>query len=276
MISTAHHNVNGKTNGTANGNGVKRGNGARRTSGANGSRPANGQKAAGADVALLAVAPRTSPVVYVIDADDQSQQKLHSLVQTMNLACEIFSSAREFLDQYDPTRPGCVVMELQLPDISGRQLQQQLRFLGGSTPVIFLTAYPDVSLAVQALRDGAIHFLEKPFRTHDLWTAIDDAIDHDRQRRETEGYLQALQERTCDLNARERCVLRLLGQGKSNQDIARDLDVCQRTVELHRAQLMKKLQIESLVDVIEVGLVLNYLEEQASLPEPAVANRRQR
>jgi two-component system response regulator TtrR len=244
-----------KTNGTAKPNGYASRDGLQRCNGSHSESRINGHK--------HPVILQVMPVVYAIDGDSDTRQKLCELTETMNLGCETFDSAQDFLDRYDPARSGCVVTELKLPDLSGRQLQQQLRFQGCTSPVIFLTAHPDVSLAVQAMRDGAVHFLEKPFRTHDLWNAIEEAIQQDRRQREIEQELHELQQRTAELNEREYRVLQLLGQGKSNRDIARMMDVCVRTIELHRAHLMKKLNVESLVDAIEIGLLLNCLGERA-------------
>ena len=214
---------------------------------------------------------RQDPIVYVIDGDGPTRQRLFELVDTMNLSCATFDSAQAFLEQCEPDRAGCVVTELKLPDLSGPQLQQELRSRGASHPIIFLTAYPDLSLAVQAMRDGAVHFLEKPFRTNDLWNAILEAVELDARQREVERFRHQTQQRTQHLGKREGRILRLIGQGKASQEIAEELGVCVRTVELYRAELFKKIGVDSLRDLIELGLMLNWAEGREpaeTIPEP--------
>lgn len=198
------------------------------------------------------------PTVFLIDADEGSQKVVREAVESMNLSCQDHVSGEDFLARYDPSRPGCLVMELRIAGQSGLLLQRDLHSRGCRLPVIFLTAHADMAFAVQAMRSGAIHFLEKPFRHHELWAAVQEAIELDRRRRETEGWWHAFQKRLERLNDIERQILELLGQGQSFHDIAHRLDVCVRTVELHRSQLHKKLDVGSLPQVVELGIVLNW------------------
>ena len=211
------------------------------------------------------------PVVYVIDGDSQTRQKLLDLVSTMNLHCETFRSVAAFVDRCDPSRAGCVVTELRLPDHNGLELQQQLQSRAWIWPVIFLTAYPDVSLAVQAMRDGAVHFLEKPLRSNELWNAILEAVELSARQRRLEHFRDQARQYTRELSSKEHSILRLIGQGKSNQEVAQELGVCVRTVELHRAALFRKLGVDSLRGLIELGILLNWAEGREpaeSIPVP--------
>ena len=202
------------------------------------------------------------PTVYVIDSDQSACQSVRELVSTMNLQCEVRSSGREFLDTLDPSRPGCVVMEVRVPGISGLQLQSHLNQNGIELPLIFLTARADVSIAVEAMRLGAVHFFEKPFRVHEMWTAIHEAIELDQDRRRARAWQQQLDQRTAALTPREKQVLEFLGHGKSNRDIAAELHVCVRTVEMHRARLMKKLKLTSRNELVDLAILVSAKEPE--------------
>jgi FixJ family two-component response regulator len=197
------------------------------------------------------------PTVYVVDADGPSNDAVNDLVHTMNLRCESFASGQEFLEAYDNLRPGCVVLEVKVPGINGLQIQQQLLRLPDSPPVIFLSGRCEVSVAVRAMKSGAIHFLEKPFREYELWDAIQEAIATDRQRREERQRRQMLNRYVGVLTFKERQVLGLLSEGKSNRTIARELDISVRTVENRRAKLMKKLGIKSPTELLHLAILVN-------------------
>lgn len=198
---------------------------------------------------------KAEPTVFLIDSDALVCEAVCRLVRTMRLRCEVYSSAEHFLKASVDTRPGCVVLEARIPGISGLQLQRELRSRRVTLPVIFLAADPDVVLAVTAMREGAMHFLEKPFREFELWDTIQEAIALDRERRCGEIESRRVRDAVGQLDASEREVLDLIVEGKSKKTIASELDVCVRTVEIRRRKLMAKLQVESLVGLIEVAII---------------------
>jgi len=197
------------------------------------------------------------PTVFVVDADGPSSEAVCELVRTMSLLCERFSSGQEFLEAYDNSRPGCVVLEVKVPGLNGLQIQQQLARWPDPPPVIFLSGRCEVSVAVRAMKAGAVYFLEKPFREYELWDAIQEAIALDRQRRDDRARRRALNRYIGVLTFKERQVLGLLSEGKSNHTIARELDISVRTVENRRAKLMKKLGIKSPTELLHLAILVN-------------------
>lgn len=194
------------------------------------------------------------PTIFVVDGDAASCGEIRNLVDMMNLRCELYASGQEFLDSYTEGRPGCLVSEVRVPGVSGLEIQQRLADQGSLLPVIFIAAHADISIVVEAMRLGAMHFLEKPFRAHELWKAIQEAVECNRQRRELAGRQQELKRRIGLLTRKERQVLVMLDQGKANSEIASELGVCLRTVEIHRAKLVKKLRVSSLRELLEIGI----------------------
>lgn len=195
-------------------------------------------------------AAKRRPTVSLVDPDASTHEAVRQLVDLMSLRCEVFTSGEDFLRSDVLLRPGCALLEVRVPQINGLQIQQQLSDAGSCLPVIFLTTQASLSLAVRAMRAGAIHFLEKPFREDELWEAIQNAIEADAQRRRQVASARRRQEQLSSLTADEREVLRMLGQGQSKRAIARELDVCVRTVELRRSQAMKKLGITSTLELL--------------------------
>ena len=196
----------------------------------------------------------SEPTVFVVDADGAIRDAVRTLVHTMNLQCEGYASGREFLEEYGPDRAGCLVLEIRIPDINGVQIQERLAAEEASLPIIFLTNQATVSIAVRAMRCGAVHVIEKPFREHELWDAIQEAIELDRSQRESARHRQALQERMEQLSEKERELLKLVAEGKAKEAMAEELGVCVRTVELRRTQLMRKLEFTAPIELIHFAL----------------------
>jgi len=192
--------------------------------------------------------------VFVVDPDPATRDAVRSLVYTMNLQCEAYASGEAFFEAGVLARPGCAVLEVRVPGINGLDIQQQLTARGSTLPVIFLTSHATLSIAVRAMRAGAVHFLEKPFREHELWDAILEAITVDGQRRERAAQQQDCESRLSRLNVRDRWVLKMIAEGRSKKAIAEAMDVCVRTVELRRSQLMKKLELRSLSELVHFAL----------------------
>ena len=199
---------------------------------------------------------RSEPTVFVLDPDGLTRDTVRNLVYTMNLRCEAYASGLEFLDAFAPSRPGCVVLEVKIPDINGLQIQQRLASEGAMTPVVFLAEQATVSIAVRAMRAGAVHFLEKPLREHELWDTIQEAIDIDRQRRAARMEEEELKERLATLKPKERRVLELVAEGKSKRHIAAEIGVSVRTIGLRQTELMKKLDLESPTDLLRFALLV--------------------
>jgi len=188
---------------------------------------------------------RSKPTVFVIDEDRDTLSAVGNLVRTLDLRCETYTSGQKFLDEHDRATPGCVVTELKMMTMSGLQIQRHLLSEGDNTPIIFLATRPDIPTIVLAMRNGAVHFLEKPFREQDLWEAIQEAVQLSSERFEEWKRRNSAFRRITDLTRRERQVLELIGQDKAKKAIASELGVCVRTVEIHRANLMTKLEVET-------------------------------
>jgi len=195
---------------------------------------------------------RTKPTVFVVDSDAENRAAVRALVDQMDVRCEEYDSGQKFLESYDLSEPGCVVVEVRIPDVGGLQIQSRLAQQEATLPVIFLTAHADAPTAVRAMRSGALHFLEKPFREHELWEAIQEAIVWNQELRQERIQREKRQDLLARLTPKERQVLEKIVEGKPNRLISEELGVCVRTVELRRASLMGKLQVESLTELLQL------------------------
>jgi RNA polymerase sigma factor (sigma-70 family) len=192
--------------------------------------------------------------VFVVEDDRGTREAICELVQLMNLGCQGYSSGREFLASCDPDQPGCAVLAVDVPDLNGLAIQQQLAAREIPLPVIFVTKHNDVSLAVQAMRAGAVHYLEKPLRTHELWDAIQEALQLDQRRRRAQTIRREIRQRLSLLSAKERQVLDCVAEGKANRQIAAELGVSVRAIEVRRSKLMRKLGVKTPLDLIYYGV----------------------
>ena len=199
--------------------------------------------------------PRT-PHVFVIDDDDAVRGSLKLLFKSVNLPVTVYASAQEFLPEYSVNQPGCLVVDVRMPGMSGLELQQQLNVRGAMIPVIFITGHGDISMAVDAMQHGAFDFLPKPFRDQDLLDRVQRALDKDDHNRRSIGAPEELRQRLDSLTPREREVLALVTSGKPNKVVAADLGVSQRTVEIHRARVMEKSGAGSLAHLVRMFLDL--------------------
>jgi RNA polymerase sigma factor (sigma-70 family) len=172
----------------------------------------------------------------------------------VNLPVTVYASAQEFLPEYSVNQPGCLVVDVRMPGMSGLELQQQLNVRGAMIPVIFITGHGDISMAVDAMQHGAFDFLPKPFRDQDLLDRVQRALDKDAHNRRSIGATEELRQRLDSLTPREREVLALVTSGKPNKVVAADLGVSQRTVEIHRARVMEKMQADSLAQLVRMTL----------------------
>ena len=192
------------------------------------------------------------PTVFVVDDDEGVRNSLRFLLKSVGLTTRTLSSAAEFLDTYHAAQPGCLVLDVRMPGMSGLELQQQLNVQGAIIPVIFITGHGDVPMAVEAMQQGAFDFLQKPFRDQELIERIQRALERDARNRAALAQHEKIRQRIESLTPREREVLTLMAQGKPNKVMAADLGVSQRTVEIHRARVMEKSGAASLAQLVRM------------------------
>jgi len=190
--------------------------------------------------------------VFIVDDDEAVRDSLGWLMKTVGLATEVFASARDFLDSYDPRRPGCLVLDIRMPGMSGLELQEKLAEDAIPLPVIIITGHGDVPLAVRALKGGAVDFIEKPFNDQVLLDAVQRAITLDASQRQEYERNADISARLASLTPREHEVLELVVAGRANKVIAAELGVSQKTVEAHRARVMEKMEAPSLSALVRM------------------------
>ena len=195
-----------------------------------------------------------SPTVFIVDDDEAVRSSLRMLIRSVGLQARAFGLANEFLDCYDPDLPGCVVLDVRMPGMSGLEMQQELNRRGATIPVVFITGHGDVPMAVEAMQHGAFDFLQKPFRDQDLLDRVQRALERDAQTRMAITARTTIRERIQSLTPRELEVMRLVTMGKANKVIGAELGVSQRTVEIHRAHVMEKMQASSLAALVRMAL----------------------
>ncbi|AKH19526.1 response regulator transcription factor [Sedimenticola thiotaurini] len=193
-----------------------------------------------------------TPNVFIVDDDLAVRESLSDLMDSVGLNAETYASAQEFLTRYTPTLWGCLVLDIRMFGMSGLELQDELIRRGALLPTIFITGHGDVPMAVQAMRRGAMDFIQKPFREQELLDSINLALENGSKIRASELERQTVWQQVESLTPREREVMDKIIAGKSNKVIAADLGLSQRTVEVHRANMMEKLQVHSLADLVRV------------------------
>jgi FixJ family two-component response regulator len=198
----------------------------------------------------------SDPIIFVVDDDDAVRLSTEMLVRSMGLRAESFDSAAEFLDDFDPQQPGCIILDIRMPGMSGLELQEHLNGIGATIPVIFVTGHGDVPMAVKAMKAGAVDFLQKPFRDQELIDRVHAALDRDTEEREESEARAGIQARVDTLTTREVEVMEQVVEGRANKEIAFDLGLSPRTVEIHRARVMAKMTAESLPDLVRKVLLL--------------------
>jgi two-component system, LuxR family, response regulator FixJ len=200
---------------------------------------------------------QAAATVFVVDDDAGVRDSLRFLLKSVGLATKTLGSAAEFLDTYDVSQPGCLVLDVRMPAMSGLELQQQLNVRGAMIPVIFITGHGDIPMAVEAMQHGAFDFLQKPFRDQDLIDRLQKALAKDAENRTQLRQREQIRSLFDTLTPREHEVLVLMVRGLPNKIMAAQLGVSQRTLEIHRARVMEKTAAGSLAHLVRMFLDLN-------------------
>ncbi len=206
----------------------------------------------------------SNQTVFVVDDDEGVREGLSLLLSTIGQPCELYESACEFLDKYENGRGGCLVLDIRMPRMTGLDLQEKLIEMGSSLPVIFITGHGDIPMAVEAMRRGAVDFIRKPFREHDLLERINEALTVSDEARRKIMDRQALDEKLASLSTREWEVFERVADGAMNKMIAADLGISERTVEVHRGQVMRKLDVATLAQLVRVKIESELVAEPDS------------
>jgi len=194
-----------------------------------------------------------SPCVFIVDDDASIRGAIQGLLKTENLRSEAFSTTQEFLRAKRPDGPSCLVLDVNLPGTSGLDFQKELIAAGIEIPIIFITGYGDIPMSVKAMKSGAVEFLTKPFESQELLNAVQQALENDHVLRRNRDQIGGLQERYATLTARERDVMRLVVSGRLNKQIAAELAIRLVTVKVHRSQVMRKMQAQSLAELVRMA-----------------------
>ena len=192
--------------------------------------------------------------VFVVDDDEGVRDGLSLLLATVGQPCELYEGAHEFLEVYDGAKRGCLVLDIRMPRMTGLDLQKKLQEMGSSLPIIFITGHGDIPMAVEAMRRGALDFIRKPFREHDLLERINEALNADEDAYRKAQDQQELADKLSTLSNREMEVFDRVADGQMNKVIAAELGISERTVEVHRGQVMKKLGVRTLAQLVRVKI----------------------
>ena len=200
-----------------------------------------------------ATGPSPFPTVFVVDDDSAVLKSLSRLLRSAGLAVATFSSPRDFLDRHDPDAPGCLVLDVAMPGLNGLELQQTLMARGHELATIFLTGHGDIPMSVKAMKHGAVDFLTKPVNDDDLLKAVRVAIEKDCLQRQARAEVAEIQQRLATLTPREREVLEHVISGHLNKQTAADLGTVEKTIKVHRARVMEKMQVQSVAELVRLA-----------------------
>ena len=206
------------------------------------------------------------PIVFVVDDDAAVRDAIKDLLESVGMRVETFGSGAEFLAKHPTDGPCCLILDVRLPGMSGLEFQRELTEKAVEIPIIFITGHGDIPITVQAMKAGAVDFLTKPFRDQELLDSIHKAVDRDRQRREQTAEVTKLRQRYEELTPREREVMALVTQGLLNKQIAAELGTSETTVKIHRGQVMRKMEAESLADLVRMADRILNLSKGISRP----------
>ena len=199
----------------------------------------------------------STPTVFVVDDDEPVRDAIGMLLETVGMPYQSFSSAQAFLDAYDSSKSGCLVLDIRMPGMSGLELQQKLIEMRATIPVVFITGHGDVPMAVEAMKRGAVDFIRKPFRDQELLDRVNEALTVDAGQRAEVADLEGIRARVESLTPRELEVFHRVARGQANKVVAIELGISERTVEIHRSQVMQKTGARSLADLVRMKLTLD-------------------
>jgi FixJ family two-component response regulator len=208
---------------------------------------------------------KTQPIVFIVDDDQAVRDSLRWVIEAAGFKVKVYPSAESFLQELDSDQPGCLVLDVRMPEMDGLQLQKSLLAENHLLPIIFVSAHGSVPDAVGALREGAIDFLTKPFDNEVLLERIQSSIELDRKRREARQQQESIGARMAKLTLRERQVLELIVMGKPNKIVAAELGISTKTVEIHRSRVMEKLAARNLAELIHLTSLVRDTEESVTL-----------
>ena len=197
-----------------------------------------------------------TPTVFIVDDDPAMRDSLAFLIGSVGRQVETYASGEQFLEAYDEQRPGCIVLDVRMPGLSGLELMEKLQVDRFAPPVVLITGHGDIPMAVRALKAGAFDFIEKPFSDQVLLERIQQALQQDGEEREDERKRLDIERRSTRLTSRENQVFELVVAGKPNKVIASDLGLSQKTIEVHRAHVMEKMRAESFADLVKMAVLL--------------------
>ena len=205
--------------------------------------------------------PEPEAIVFVVDDDRAMRDSLRWLLESIGLTVRTYPTAAEFLREHQPSQPGCLVLDVRMPGMSGLDLQAELVRRGAELPTIVVTGHAEVAMAVRAVKAGALDFIEKPFSDQLLLDRVRQALEIDRQSREVRARREEARRRLASLSARDREVLELVAAGKANKEVAAALGLATKTVEVHRAHVMSKMAVDSLAELIRVAILAGAIGE---------------
>ena len=207
-------------------------------------------------MAATRVQPSEDAIVHIVDDDASMRSALKELCNSVGLRAQTYAAAGDFLSAQNADKPGCIVIDIRLPDMNGLEFQAKLKLNGVQLPVVMMTGYGDIPMSVSAMKRGAVDFLPKPFRDQDMLDAVMTAIGNDRERRAADREISQIRKRFETLSPREQQVMLAVTSGKMNKQVAGDLGISEITVKIHRSAGMRKMEARSLADLVRMADVV--------------------